>query len=77
MTRDSNPDDGDTAIGGGSGRGGTLGTPSSDSTEAPPSQDSDENVVVSGGGVARPSEDSGESEAREDRRASGDGTKGM
>lgn len=59
MTRDSDPDDGDTAIGGGSGGGGTLGTPSSDSAEAPPSQDMDENMIVSGGGIARPSEDNG------------------
>ena len=51
------PDYGDEASGGGSGDGGSLGTPGSDTAEAPPSSDQDEGMVVSGGGVARPSED--------------------
>ena len=40
----------------GSGDGGTLGTPSTDLVEDVPSSD-DENMVVSGGGVADASED--------------------
>ena len=40
------------SIGGGNGDGGALGTPSQDTKEAPPSQDQDTNMVVSGGGVA-------------------------
>ena len=40
----------------GSGRGGTLGTPTSDNVEDVPSND-DDNMVVSGGGVADASED--------------------
>lgn len=42
----------------GSGDGGTLGTPTSDTKETPTSSDEDENMVVSGGGVARPSDES-------------------
>lgn len=47
----------DTASGpptGGSGRGGTLGTPSHDLDEAPPSTDQEANAVVSGGGLVGP-----------------------
>ena len=40
----------------GSGDGGTLGTPSTDAVEDVPSND-DDNMVVSGGGVADASED--------------------
>ena len=40
----------------GSGDGGTLGTPTTDTVEDVPSND-DDNMVVSGGGVADASED--------------------
>lgn len=43
------PDEDST--GGGSGEGGTLGTPSLDTKEEPPGSDED-GMVVSGGGVA-------------------------
>lgn len=36
----------------GTGDGGTLGTPSGDTKEEPPSNDQDQGTVVSGGGVA-------------------------
>lgn len=39
---------------GGSGRGGTLGTPSGLLDESPPSADQEGNWVVSGGGLAGP-----------------------
>ena len=42
----------------GSGRGGDLGTPTHDTVEDVPGND-DDNMVVSGGGVANPSEDDG------------------
>ncbi len=48
--------DKDSDAGAGSGDGGTLGTPGTDSVEDVPSND-DDNMVVSGGGVANPSED--------------------
>ena len=41
----------------GSGRGGTLGTPSRLPEEAPPSADQEANAVVSGGGVVGPTDD--------------------
>ena len=40
------------STGGGTGDGGTLGTPTSDTKEEPPAADEDSNAVVSGGGVA-------------------------
>lgn len=40
-----------TAAEGGSGRGGSLGTPSGLPEEEPPSRDQEENEAVSGGGV--------------------------
>jgi hypothetical protein len=46
-------DDDDSDPGAGSGRGGTLGTPTHDVVEDVPSND-DDNMVVSGGGVANP-----------------------
>jgi len=46
----------DSDSGAGSGDGGTLGTPGTDSVEDVPSND-DANMVVSGGGVADTSED--------------------
>ena len=49
---ESNSEDEGGLTGGGSGDGGTLGTPTSDTKEAPPSADQDTNMVVSGGGVA-------------------------
>ncbi len=52
-SRDRSTDDVPT---GGSGRGGTTGTPSSDSVEEP-AGGTQEGMVVSGGGVADPSED--------------------
>lgn len=48
---------------GGSGRGGTLGTPSQLPDEAPPSADQEGNWVVSGGGLAGPDDDRGPSQA--------------
>ncbi len=50
--------DKDSDAGAGSGDGGTLGTPMHDATEDVPSNDEDM-MVVSGGGVADPSEDEG------------------
>ena len=51
----------DTSPGSGSGRGGTMGAPSWDASEAAPSTDQEANFVVSGGGVAGP--DDGEPNA--------------
>ena len=42
---------------GGSGRGGSMGTPSTDAHLAPPSTDQDENAVVSGGGLVGDEDD--------------------
>ncbi len=44
---------------GGTGKGGTTGTPTQDTKEAPPSADQDTNMVVSGGGVADTEEEDG------------------
>ena len=55
--------DDDTDAGAGSGDGGTLGTPSSDTAEDP-AGGTQEGMVVSGGGLADPSDD--------DATASGD-----
>ncbi|MDQ3155493.1 MAG: hypothetical protein M3Q98_02030 [Actinomycetota bacterium] len=46
----------DEDFSGGSGDGGTLGTPSKDADEAPSSYDQDANEVVSGGGLVGPDE---------------------
>jgi hypothetical protein len=43
--------------GGGTGRGGPLGTPTSIPDEAPPSTQEEGNQVVSGGGLAGPDDD--------------------
>lgn len=48
--------DEDSDPGAGSGDGGTLGTPSSDTVEAPPGDDGN-SMVVSGGGVADTSDE--------------------
>jgi len=53
------PGEQDESTGTGSGGGGPLGAPTSDSRESPVSSDQDENMVVSGGGVARGSEEDG------------------
>lgn len=45
---------------GGSGDGGTFGTPTGYPKAEPPSVDQETNEVVSGGGVANPSADDGE-----------------
>lgn len=45
----TNPDETPTH---GTGDGGALGTPTSDTKEAPPSSDQDQGMVVSGGDVA-------------------------
>jgi len=42
---------------GGSGRGGTMGTPSTDLDEAPPGTDQEANSVVSGGGLTGSEDD--------------------
>ncbi|MGN6781962.1 MAG: hypothetical protein ACTHJH_10705 [Marmoricola sp.] len=52
-----------TDPGTGSGRGGALGTPSLSLDEAPPSEDQEDNWVVSGGGLAGPEDDAPPSEA--------------
>ena len=60
MTHPESNSDGEGGLTeGGSGRGGTTGTASSDLAEAPPGQDQDSNMVVSGGGIADPSADDG------------------
>jgi hypothetical protein len=58
-TASSNAGDEGGITEGGSGDGGPTGTASSDLAEAPPGQDQDSNMVVSGGGVADPSADDG------------------
>ena len=47
------------STGGGSGDGGTLGTPTQDTKEAPPGHDQEQTAVVSGGGLADTSADEG------------------
>lgn len=49
--------------GSGSGRGGTLGTPSGLPDVEPPTEDQDDNWVVSGGGLVGPDDDEGHSDA--------------
>ena len=56
--------DKDSDPGAGSGDGGTLGTPTTDTTEAPPGDDAN-TMVVSGGGVADTSDEAGATAAGE------------
>ena len=49
--------------GGGSGRGGTLGTPSQLLDESPPGADQEGNWVVSGGGLVGPDDDDSPADA--------------
>jgi hypothetical protein len=51
--------------GAGSGRGGTLGTPAMTLDEAGPSQDQEDNAVVSGGGLVGSRDDADPSSAAE------------
>jgi hypothetical protein len=55
----SNTEDEGGLASGGSGDGGTLGTPTSDTKETPPGHDQDSTMVVSGGGLADTSADDG------------------
>ena len=57
MTASDDPDTG-------SGKGGTLGTPTTDTKMSPPGED--DNMVVSGGGVADTAEEDGATAAGED-----------
>ena len=52
-----------SALTGGSGRGGTLGTPSWVPDESPPGADQEGNWVVSGGGLVGPHDDEAPADA--------------
>jgi hypothetical protein len=56
-------DENDAEPGAGSGRGGALGTPTSDPDEKPPTSDQENNWVVSGGGLTGSGDDEGPDDA--------------
>ena len=58
MTHPESNSDGEGGLTeGGTGDGGPLGTASTDLAESPPGADQESNMVVSGGGVADPTDD--------------------